>query len=214
MNYQHIHDRIIERARTRASIAGYFEKHHVLPKSMGGRNCSSNLVVLTAREHYLVHWLLFKIYRSSSAAFGWHRMTHGRDSMRRYTSRTFEYARRARAAILSGANHPSTGKALSDAHRAKLRAAKLGRKYSEQGRESISPLKGKKRQPSKFKGCFGRSSTARAVVGTSSVTGEEVRFESIAAADRAGFMGPNVAACLAGRQKTCRGYRWRYAVAD
>lgn len=58
--YRHWHDAIIERARTRGPVDGYIEKHHVIPKSMGGTKESGNLVALTFREHFLVHWLLTK----------------------------------------------------------------------------------------------------------------------------------------------------------
>ena len=35
MNYQRIHDAIIDRARNR-TLQGYREKHHVIPRCMGG----------------------------------------------------------------------------------------------------------------------------------------------------------------------------------
>lgn len=40
------------------SILGYVEKHHIIPKSIGGTNNSENLVWLTASEHLEVHLLL------------------------------------------------------------------------------------------------------------------------------------------------------------
>lgn len=40
---------------------GYFEKHHIIPKCLGGTNDFSNLVCLTAREHFICHLLLVKI---------------------------------------------------------------------------------------------------------------------------------------------------------
>lgn len=40
---------------------GYTEKHHILPKSLGGNNSAANLVRLTAREHYLCHLLLVRM---------------------------------------------------------------------------------------------------------------------------------------------------------
>lgn len=39
----------------------YTEKHHIIPRSMGGKDTKENLVVLTAREHYIAHLLLTKI---------------------------------------------------------------------------------------------------------------------------------------------------------
>ena len=40
----------------------YFEQHHIIPKCIGGTNNKSNLVLLTAREHFIAHWLLIRIY--------------------------------------------------------------------------------------------------------------------------------------------------------
>jgi hypothetical protein len=51
---------IIDRARSRAP-AGYIEKHHIIPRSLGGDNSKDNLVGLTAREHFVCHLLLTKM---------------------------------------------------------------------------------------------------------------------------------------------------------
>jgi hypothetical protein len=37
-----------------------FERHHIVPESLGGTSERTNLVWLTYREHFLVHWLLTK----------------------------------------------------------------------------------------------------------------------------------------------------------
>lgn len=42
------------------SLECYTEKHHIIPRSMGGLDTKENLVVLTAREHYIAHLLLTK----------------------------------------------------------------------------------------------------------------------------------------------------------
>lgn len=41
--------------------ADYYENHHIIPKSIGGTNELSNIVKLTAREHFIAHWLLTKM---------------------------------------------------------------------------------------------------------------------------------------------------------
>jgi hypothetical protein len=41
----------------------YYELHHILPRSLGGSNTQENLVLLTAREHYIAHLLLYNIYK-------------------------------------------------------------------------------------------------------------------------------------------------------
>ncbi len=50
------------RGLDKSSIEGYYEKHHILPISMGGTNERDNLVLLSYREHVLAHMLLCKIY--------------------------------------------------------------------------------------------------------------------------------------------------------
>ena len=54
---------IISKAQSENRTKGgdiYYENHHILPKSLGGSNNKDNLVLLTAREHYLCHYLLTK----------------------------------------------------------------------------------------------------------------------------------------------------------
>ncbi len=46
----------------------YCEKHHIIPKSEGGSDEPDNLVNLTAREHYIAHLLLWKIYKDYKMA--------------------------------------------------------------------------------------------------------------------------------------------------
>lgn len=140
MDYKKVHDSIIDLALSRETVDGYTENHHIIPKSMGGGNDKLNLVILTAREHYIVHWLLFKIHRNQEMAFAWHRMTHGKKSVKRYVSHTFQYARKARATYVSSM---LKGKKLTDEHKGKLRAAKYGKTYAEIGRGESS-LKGRK----------------------------------------------------------------------
>jgi len=43
----------------------YYENHHIIPKCVGGDDNSQNLVLLTAREHFLAHYLLVKIYKNT-----------------------------------------------------------------------------------------------------------------------------------------------------
>jgi hypothetical protein len=61
MNYQRIYNQLIERAQNR-TLDGYKEKHHIIPKCLGGSNDKENLIELTAREHFLCHMLLCEIY--------------------------------------------------------------------------------------------------------------------------------------------------------
>jgi hypothetical protein len=65
MNYQEIYDRLINRALQREIPEGYVEIHHIIPRVLKGSNAKENLVTLTAREHFLAHWLLCRIHPTS-----------------------------------------------------------------------------------------------------------------------------------------------------
>lgn len=86
MNYQKIYDDLISRAKARESIEGYTEKHHIVPKCMGGTDDKENIAVLTAREHYVAHLLLVKIYPEKlGLIFALHRMTQSNGTRRGLT---------------------------------------------------------------------------------------------------------------------------------
>ena len=69
MNYFIVYNNIIEKAKSRGLnkklLDGYFERHHIVPRCMNGTNDKSNLVLLTAREHYICHYLLWKIHKDN-----------------------------------------------------------------------------------------------------------------------------------------------------
>lgn len=52
----------------------YYERHHILPKSIFSefKKCKSNLVLLTAVEHYECHKLLVNIFPGNSMRFALH----------------------------------------------------------------------------------------------------------------------------------------------
>jgi hypothetical protein len=75
MDYKKIYDSLITKARNR-TMPGYYEKHHVVPRCLGGDDCPANLVRLTPEEHFVAHQLLVKMYpNNSKLAFAAHLMT-------------------------------------------------------------------------------------------------------------------------------------------
>lgn len=58
--YSKLYHRITSNAKQRIT-EGYTELHHIIPQSLGGSNDKENLVDLTAREHFICHWLLIKM---------------------------------------------------------------------------------------------------------------------------------------------------------
>ena len=73
MNYEKLYYAIINKA-LRKELSGqrwkgdgnYYEKHHIKPRSLNGSDKDNNLVLLTAKEHYLCHWLLVKLYKKDT----------------------------------------------------------------------------------------------------------------------------------------------------
>lgn len=62
------YNKLIANAISR-DLDGYCEKHHIQPKSLGGSDAKSNIVKLTAREHYIAHLLLTKMFDDSDTTF-------------------------------------------------------------------------------------------------------------------------------------------------
>ena len=85
---------IITNAQTRILPSSvYTEKHHVIPKSLGGNNSKFNLAVLTAREHFLCHWLLTKMTvgdHLSKMNYAFIRIASSPYGDRKMTSKKFE----------------------------------------------------------------------------------------------------------------------------
>lgn len=60
MNYLKVYCNLIRKAENRNLPEDYTEKHHTFPVSIFGKN--KRIAILTAREHYIAHVLLEKIY--------------------------------------------------------------------------------------------------------------------------------------------------------
>jgi hypothetical protein len=78
MNYLKLYMNLIyTRGRSSKPKDGrYYERHHIIPKSHGGGNQKWNLCWLTLKEHFVAHWLLWKIYRSSKMVFALNHMNN------------------------------------------------------------------------------------------------------------------------------------------
>ena len=145
---------IISRAKLRTTPDGYVEKHHVIPRSLGGLNNRDNLVVLTAREHFICHWLLTKMVEGifrQKMAFALHSMLH-LNLDRRYTN-SVAYEKNkieiskikslARKGVLVGEKNYNFGKKWSEEQRSKMRGHKrnVGKKkkpHSSEAKKTMS----------------------------------------------------------------------------
>ena len=66
MNYKKHYNLLVEKAiLNNTQHKSNYEKHHIIPSSLGGSNDIDNLVLLTPKEHFIAHFLLLKIYKLS-----------------------------------------------------------------------------------------------------------------------------------------------------
>ena len=116
-----IHSRLATPAK------GYTEKHHIIPKSMGGSNAKSNLVALTAKEHFICHLLLTKMTDAKGMRLAVLAMTRasGNQQRVRVTGRTFQRIREGASLASSGANNPMYGRTHTTETRQRIRAKVL-----------------------------------------------------------------------------------------
>ena len=126
MNYQKIYKSLIDRGLNRDPLSGYTEKHHIIPKCMGGSDNNDNLVSLTPEEHYLAHQLLTKIYPDE------HKLIYAVKMMcvsSEYTIRNnkeFGWIRNRYYIANSGVNAPNYGKVFSDETKKKMSVSMTG----------------------------------------------------------------------------------------
>jgi hypothetical protein len=123
MEYQKIYDLLMEdrlSKKTERKIEKdsgvYFERHHIVPMSLGGDKSyaigSPNIVLLTAREHYIAHRMLWLIHKTREMGFAFHKMVFSQSPLqeRRFDSRAYESAKKAFSECQRGENNPMWGK--------------------------------------------------------------------------------------------------------
>lgn len=154
MNYAYQYFKIIaNRVEHPISKADdYCEKHHIIPKSEGGKDEPDNLVNLTAREHYIAHLLLAKIYDDRKMWSAVKYMQTGRYNHRkfRFNSILYEVARkefgRHQSNMMRGKPSPMKGRKLSEETKRKISKASKGRRHSEESKYKMAEaLRGIKR---------------------------------------------------------------------
>jgi hypothetical protein len=151
MDYQKHYDLLIEKRKNRELIKNeYYENHHIVPKCIGGSNTKDNLIKLTAREHFIAHWLLHRIYpKNNKLAFAFYLMSGGfgkNENKKIFSSIAYQESKIARGKAISENNKKyKTGHIKSEETLLKLSNALKGKNKTEEHRKRISDsLKGRK----------------------------------------------------------------------
>lgn len=159
---------IIDKAKTRSNDnLEYTEKHHIIPESFflnrsrpghagwleGDPDDPSNIVNLTAKEHFLCHWLLTKMttgkayHKMIKAFYSLLSWENSFQSRYRCSSMIYEKARigfiKSQSERLKGPNNPMYGKTHSIEAREKMSVARKGQVPWNKGLEMLPEVKKK-----------------------------------------------------------------------
>jgi hypothetical protein len=214
MDYQKIYNQIIERAKNRM-LKGYKEKHHIIPKCLGGFNNKENFVELTAREHFLCHMLLCEIYpNENKLKHALFLMAIGKQKIKEKTyvigSRIYERLKSEYSQMLTGKKQSKEirnkksqsmkGHSMyTEEWKQKISKSNTGRKITWGDKISLS-LKGRKidwdRGVNKFVLQYDKEGNF--IKEHSSINEAERKVKG------------DIGAMLAGKQKTAGGYVWKF----
>jgi len=163
--------------RNAAASTRYVEKHHIIPRCIGGTNRRENIVSLTAREHFICHLLLTKMTTGKvKQAMCWavgKFAQENKNQDRKFTSWEYQKIRENISLARKGTKHSEetrkkmsekrrgkspwnkgvtgithseesnrkrsstlTGRIISEEHRAKISASKLGKPSGMLGKQS------------------------------------------------------------------------------
>jgi len=146
---------IINKSKNRL-LTGYKEKHHILPRCLGGKDNKDNLVELTAREHFIVHMLLCKFTKGESKRsmlYAFKCMCYYKKDGRDYKIYS-RIAQKLRSELKFSKEHkikmsevkkgkPSNrkGKKASDKTKLRIKKALSGKKHSEKHKDTLSKIR-------------------------------------------------------------------------
>ena len=144
MDYQKHYNALITRAMHRV-LECYAERHHVVPKCVGGSDTSDNIVSLTPEEHYVAHQLLCKIYPNEvKLAFALKMLTVSNQYQRR-NNKTYGWVKRQWRQTLSntmkgklvGEKNGMYGKRHTPESIKRMKVARAGSTITEEHKEAV-----------------------------------------------------------------------------
>lgn len=235
--YESLMSRAFGRKKLKREVAGYvyYEKHHILPRCLGGVDTKDNLVLLTAEEHWLAHLLLVKMHPDNQKLiFACQAMSMAGGNNSRTTNKLFGWIRRA---YCDATSRRQKGQVVPQDRRDKISAALKGQptphqqgdsnvsKRPEVAKKISNAAKGrilgprsaetKKRISAANKGHTGaikeaNGSFAGYIIATPIDGGIALRMGGRKEIESFGFSYQQVRSCIRGRNKSHNSYTFRY----
>ena len=139
MTYEEFINNILETRGRFACGDEYHERHHIVPKCMGGGNEKENLIDLYAREHFEAHRLLaLENPENDGLVYAWQMMAFAKSTgQERYELTATEYEElkkkisETRIGKYAGENNPMYGKKRTDEERKKMSESLKGKYIGE-----------------------------------------------------------------------------------
>jgi hypothetical protein len=151
MNYLEIYNKLVRKAQAR-SVDSYTERHHIIPRCIGGTDDKENIVRFTPEEHFLAHQLLVKIYPNEPKLVLAVRYMCYDSNGKRINNKMFGWLKRLHSQSISQINKgryvsPELAKRRGEAQRGRVSPMK-GKTHSEESKNKTSEaLRGRKKPP-------------------------------------------------------------------
>ena len=219
MTYEEFINNILNTRGRFACGDEYHERHHIVPKCMGGSNEKENLIDLFAREHFEAHRLLaLENPKNDSLVYAWWMM--GNKNSVSVTAEEYAELKNkfVNLAIIqnTGENNPFYGKHHSEETKKKMSEANKGREFSKQHKEKLSeqaknkigsknPFYGKHHsEESKLRMGASKNSIPIICIETGQI------YRSAKEAQRkTGISQGTISKCIKGEYKQAGGFHWK-----
>lgn len=110
--YRTLYLNLIKKAKSLSEqeLSGYTEKHHIIPKCMGGDDEDSNIVTIPYRYHLIAHLILVRVFPDNAKLNYSIWLMLQKDKSSKFSTRFLTKQKELSMVMRSGENHPVFGK--------------------------------------------------------------------------------------------------------
>ena len=214
MGYEEFINNILETRGRFACGDKYHERHHIIPRCLGGNDDRDNLIDLYAREHFEAHRLLALENPSENGLqYAWWatcNLRSGSQNRAEISAEEYEEAKQMFSKILSkkntGSGNPMFGRHLSDEAKEKISLSRKGQETWNKGKAHSEKTKTKISET--LKQVMPNKREVRCVE-------SGVVYDSFGDAERkTGICRRGISMACSGKRQTAGGFHWEYANKD